>query len=230
MILLRSTLYAGIFYPVSLLYVLLALMLLPVGRPAMMVVARAWGRFHRLCIKYLLGQKIRIVGELPDGPFLYVLKHESMFETIELLCIFRQPAIVAKAELTQIPLWGRLAVVHGVIPVEREAGAKALRRMMQAATAALKQGRPVCLFAEGTRVPHGQRPPLQSGFAGLYKMLKTPVIPVAIDSGRLSPRNSFLKRPGTITFRVGDMIPAGLPRDEVEARVHAAINALNVGN
>ena len=37
-----------------------------------------------------------------------------------------------------------------------------------------------------------------------------------------------VKRPGRITYKIGEAIPAGLPRDEVEARVHAAINALNV--
>jgi 1-acyl-sn-glycerol-3-phosphate acyltransferase len=36
-----------------------------------------------------------------------------------------------------------------------------------------------------------------------------------------------VKRPGRITYKVGATIPAGLPRDEVEARVHAAINVLN---
>jgi 1-acyl-sn-glycerol-3-phosphate acyltransferase len=35
-------------------------------------------------------------------------------------------------------------------------------------------------------------------------------------------------RPGTITFRVGETIPAGLKRDEIEARVHASINALEL--
>ena len=34
------------------------------------------------------------------------------------------------------------------------------------------------------------------------------------------------KRSGTVTWRVGETIPAGLPRQEIEARVHAAINAL----
>src|SRR3546814_16522615 len=96
--------------------------------------------------------------------------------------------------------------------------------MMKAAKAALAMGRPICLFPEGTRVPHGERPPLRAGFAGLYAMLKVPVIPVAIDSGRLSPRNSFLKRPGTITLHVGEIIIHGLPRAEAEARVPAAIN------
>src|SRR3546814_4490749 len=94
--------------------------------------------------------------------------------------------------------------------------------MMKAAKAALAMGRPICLFPEGTRVPHGERPPLRAGFAGLYALLKVPVIPVAIDSGRLSPRNSFLKRPGTITFNVGEIIPPGLPRAEARSEEHTS--------
>ena len=52
------------------------------------------------------------------------------------------------------------------------------------------------------------------------------VVPVAQDSGKIWPRG-FVKRPGTIHYKVGETIPAGLPREEVEARVHAALNALN---
>jgi 1-acyl-sn-glycerol-3-phosphate acyltransferase len=75
-------------------------------------------------------------------------------------------------------------------------------------------------------VAPGARPPLQPGFAGLYRALKLPVVPVAVDSGRLAPRQSFVKRPGIVTFRFGEPIPAGLGRREVEAAVHQAINAL----
>jgi 1-acyl-sn-glycerol-3-phosphate acyltransferase len=224
---LRSLLYAAVFYPGSVIYVIAAMLAIPAGQPAVIRAARSWGLFHYFCVVTLLGQRIRVEGAMPEVPVLYVFKHESMFETIELLRLFRRPAVVAKAELIRIPLWGRLALAHGVIPVERQAGAKALRMMMKAANTALADGRPLCLFPEGTRVPHGQKPPLRSGFAGLYKMLNVPVVPVAVDSGRLSPRKSFLKRPGVITFRVGETIPAGLPRAQAEARVHAAINALN---
>ena len=97
---------------------------------------------------------------------------------------------------------------------------------MRAAEAAIAEGRPIIIFPEGTRVPPGETPPLQPGFAGLYRALKLPVVPVAVDSGRLAPRNSFVKRPGIVTFRFGAAIPPGLKRDEIEARVHAAINAL----
>src|SRR3546814_7542404 len=82
--------------------------LLPLGRKAVVAIARQWGWFHRFCVTFVLGQKVRIEGEMPDGPFFYVLKHESMFETIDLVCLFPSPAIVAKVELTRIPLWGRL--------------------------------------------------------------------------------------------------------------------------
>jgi len=80
------------------------------------------------------------------------------------------------------------------------------------------------IFPEGTRVPHASSPPLQAGFAGLYKLLALPVVPVAVDTGPLYHR--WWKRPGTITYRFADQIPPGLPRDEVEARVHAAISAM----
>lgn len=121
----------------------------------------------------------------------------------------------------------QIARREGVIPVDRAGSAKALRRMMRAATAARDSGRSILIFPEGTRVAPGEQPPLQPGFAGLYKALDLPVVPVALDSGRLWPRNSFLKRPGIITIRLGDPVPAGLPRAEIEARVHAAMNVLD---
>jgi len=99
--------------------------------------------------------------------------------------------------------------------------------MLTRSRALLAQGRPIIIFPEGTRVLHGDAPPLQSGFAGLYKMLNVPVVPVAVDSGRLMPRNHWLRSAGVITYKVGEEIPAGLPRAEVEARVHQAMNALN---
>ena len=51
------------------------------------------------------------------------------------------------------------------------------------------------------------------------------MVPVAVDSGRLYHR--FIKRRGIITYRFGEPIPPGLAREEIEARVYAAINVLN---
>ena len=109
------------------------------------------------------------------------------------------------------------------------AGASAMRALLAAARATIAQGRPLCLFPEGTRVPHGEAPPLRAGFAGLYAMLGLPVVPIAVDSGRVAPRGGFRKHAGVITYKVGAIVPPGLDRRDAEARVHAAINALNEG-
>jgi 1-acyl-sn-glycerol-3-phosphate acyltransferase len=84
----------------------------------------------------------------------------------------------------------------------------------------------VIIYPEGTRVRVGETPELKSGFAALYRALGLPVVPVAVDSGRLWGRG-LVHQAGTVTIRIGATIPPGLKRDEIEARVHAAINALN---
>jgi 1-acyl-sn-glycerol-3-phosphate acyltransferase len=103
-----------------------------------------------------------------------------------------------------------------------------MRQMMREARAALDGGRAIVIFPEGTRVRPGEQPPLRAGFAGLYRALGVPVVPVALDSGRVWPRKGP-KRAGIVTFRFGASAPPGLPRAEAEARVHAEINALERG-
>ncbi len=227
MIVLRSIAFALVFYGLSLFWVLWAIVIAPFGERAVIYAATRWSRFHRGCARILLGQKVEVVGTLPSQPMLCIFKHESMFEAIDLLCLFDAPIVAAKKELTDMPLWGKAARLYGLIPVERTAGPSAMRAMRKAALAGLAKGRSICLFPEGTRVPHGETPELRAGFAGLYMLLKVPVVPIAVNSGVVAPRRSWLKRPGTITYLVGETIPPGLPREEAEARVHHAINALN---
>ena len=222
----RSLLYALIFYPGSVLYVLAGILVLPLGRGAVRSVADAWAGFNRVCARFLLGITSRVEGEVPSGPVLVAVKHQSMFETLEIALLLDTPATVMKSELGRIPLWGRLTRVYGILPVDRDGGGAALRRLLRAAAEAVAEGRPIVIFPEGTRVAPGETPPLEPGFAGLYRALGLPVVPVALDSGKVWPRRSFVKRPGVVTMRFGEEIPPGLPRKEAEARVHAAINAL----
>jgi 1-acyl-sn-glycerol-3-phosphate acyltransferase len=224
--LVRSLLYALVFYPGSVLYVLAGIVVIPLGRGAVRRVADAWAGFNRACARYLLGITSRVEGEVPSGPVLVAVKHQSMFETLEIALLLDTPATVMKSELGRIPLWGTLTRVYGILPVDREGGAAALRRLLRAGEEAVAEGRPIVIFPEGTRVAPGERPPLEPGFAGLYRALGLPVVPVALDSGKVWPRRSFVKRPGVVTMRFGEPIPPGLPRREAEARVHAAINAL----
>ena len=153
-----------------------------------------------------------------------------MYETLELARLLDTPALVMKRQLAEIPFFGRATQLYGCIAIDREGGAAALRGMMRAAEAPIAEGRPIIIFPEGTRVAPGEQPPLQPGFAGLYRALKLPVVPVALDSGRVWPRGRFVKRPGTVTFRFGAPVEAGLPRAEIEAQTHRAINALEAAH
>ena len=226
MALLRSLLFALLFYPGTLLYVLVILASTAIGERAVRYWVHAWALFHYWLVRNILGIRFLWDGVIPDGPFLIAVKHQAMVEAVDTLRFAKSPVVVMKRELSQMPLWGKAARAYGVIGVDRDAGAAALREMMVAAKQAVASGRPVIIFPEGTRVPVGETPPLQSGFAGLYRVLGLPVVPVALDSGKVWPRG-FVKQAGKIRFKVGEIIPAGLKRDEVEARVHAAINALN---
>jgi 1-acyl-sn-glycerol-3-phosphate acyltransferase len=227
MALVRSLLFMAIFYVGSLFHVILAFLAQWFSIPLMQWAVRAWSKWQYWCYRWILGIKVRVEGTLPDRPVLYAIKHESMFETIDMPRMFDRPAVVTKKELFDIPMWGPAARAYGMIPVDRDGGAAALRAMLTLAKAMIAQGRPIVIFPEGTRVRHGECPPLQSGFAGLYKLINLPVVPIAVNSGTLSPRKAGIWKSGTITYKVGEEIPIGLPREEVEARVHAAINALN---
>ena len=225
MILLRNIAFYLAFYLGSVVLVSRSVIALLIAPHTLYEVIKAWPRWQRTCLKHIIGMNLRIEGQPLDEPAFYAFKHESFFEAIDVPLLIEKPVIFAKEELFRIPGWGRAARHYGIIPVSRTAGASALRAMFTALRGFTKEGRSVVIFPEGTRVPHGASPELRSGFAGLYKQAKLPVVPVAVYSGPLYHR--WLKRPGTIIVRFTEAIPAGLPRDEIEARTRAGMNALN---
>jgi len=225
---LRSFLYFLIFYPATVIYCIVSLIVAVFSERALQRVVRGWADFHHYLIQDLLGIRWQIEGRIPDGPMLVAIKHQAMVETIEALRLADTPVVVMKRQYTVTPLLGWVMRAYGVIGVDREAGASALREMMVLGKKAKADGRPVVIFPEGTRTRPGTTPELRSGFAGLYRALGLPVVPVALDSGRLWTKG-LLKRPGTIRVHVGETIPAGLKRDEIEARVHAALNEFELG-
>jgi len=221
----RSLLFYIAFYVGSVFFVLASLALMSIWRDGFRTVVRGWAGWHRLCARVLLGIRVELENPVFKPGVLYAIRHEAFFEAIDMPWLFRLPVVFAKAELMSIPGWGKAGARYGLISVEREAGARALRTMLTEARRLIAEGRPLIIFPEGTRVPHGTRRDLQAGFAGIYKLLGLPVIPVAVDSGPLYHRT--WKRPGTIRYRFAEEIPPGLKREEIEARVEAAINALN---
>jgi 1-acyl-sn-glycerol-3-phosphate acyltransferase len=222
----RGILYALIFYPATVLFVLCCMVASLFGSRPVRSMVHAWTGFHHGLAR-ILGTRLEVQGAIPAGACLIAVKHQSMFETLEMVRLARTPVIVLKRELSTLPLFGWATRRYGVIPVDREAGAKALREMLARGRQAVATGRPIIIYPEGTRVPAGETPPLQAGFAGLYRSLGLPVVPVAVDSGR-TWGSSLPKRSGTVHFLIGEPIPPGLKREEIEERVFSAINALEL--
>lgn len=221
----RSLMFYLVFYSGTVLVVIASAVALLGSDERFRSTVDLWARWHRFCMRHILGQTVRLEGEMPTGPVFVAIKHESYFEAIDLARLLHRPGVFAKAELMRIPVWGMVGNRYGLVEVQREQGAKALRHMMAAAKKISAEGRPLVIFPEGTRIAAGETPGLQAGFAGIYKLLGLPVVAIAVDSGRLY--KPWLKRPGVITYRIVDVVPPGLPRDEAEERVRLAINAFN---
>jgi 1-acyl-sn-glycerol-3-phosphate acyltransferase len=143
------------------------------------------------------------------------VKHQSVWDTCALFAIFDRPVFVLKSELMFIPFFGWALARLGCIPVKRGTGKSALDNMVQGTRVALSQNKQVVIFPEGTRTMIGQAPNYKSGISHLYTALEVTCIPVALNSGALWPRHSFLRPPGIISLEVLAAIPPGLERKDM---------------
>ena len=222
----RSLVFKLAFYGGSVVIVLLAPVMALFGQRVFRRWVVLWTRYHGWCARNLMGIRTRFEGTPLAGPALYASKHQSFYETFELVRLLDAPAVVMRQEYARIPVWGWAARRYGIIIIDRNGSASTLRQMMREAKAAGAAGRSVVLFPEGTRSAMGDAPPLQAGLAGLYRAVGLPLVPIALDSARVWPKHGTM-HPGVVTFRFGAPIPAGLKREEVEATVYREINALN---
>jgi 1-acyl-sn-glycerol-3-phosphate acyltransferase len=183
----------------------------------------AWGL--GIMIKYMLGitYEVRGLENLPEGSFIVAAKHQSTWDTIMPHAFLKDPAWVLKKELHQIPFVGWFYMRQGSIPVDRKGGSKAMRYMLLRAKAAREQGRPIVIFPEGTRSIIGSAPDYQPGVAGLYRQLKLPVVPMALNSGVYWGRRQTVKKPGTIIVEFLKPLEAGLDRKDFMARLEEQV-------
>jgi len=226
---LRSALFLIWFLGASLVLHIVCLPLLLAPRSATVWAAKTWSRSVLFGLKHIAGQGMEVRGPLPVGPVLVAAKHFSMWETIAVVAMLRDPSIVLKRELLWIPLYGWFAAKHDMIPIDRTSGAKAVRRMQAAAKRAAEAARPIVIFPEGTRKKPGAPPDYKPGVVALYSLLGIPCIPMAHNSGLLWS-GWFLRKPGTIVVEFLEPVPPGLKRHDfmtaLQARLEEATNRL----
>lgn len=177
--------------------------------------------------RVLVGIRWRIEGKenLPQGACIVVSKHQSAWETLFFHILLADPVYVLKKELLSIPLVGWYMRKTGMIAIDRNAGASALRGMLKQADAVLAENHQIVIFPEGTRVIPGDQKPWQPGVGALYGRFgdRIPVVPVALNSGLVWPRNSFVKTPGEVVVRVLPPMPVGLDKRAFVEQVRQTI-------
>ncbi len=195
-------------------------------------VARAWGRFVLFGLRWIAGVRVEVRGlqNMPSGPALVAAKHQGMLDVVALLAFLPEPCFVLKKQLMPLPFFGWFAWKTRMIPVDREAHAKALKDMVRHARARMAGGRQIVIFPEGTRTEPGAPGDYKPGVAAIYRDLDGPCWPVATNSGQCWPAHGFVRRPGLVVFEFLEPIPAGLKRGpfmaEVESRIETASTAL----
>jgi len=221
----RSLLFNVLFYVTTTLFVVLGSPLLFGPRRWAMAALAVHARFELWLLKVIIGTKLEVRGQekLPKGACLVASKHQSAWETFALIPLFRDPALLMKRELFWIPFHGWFSHKFEMIPVDRDKGPAALRRMLREARRRVADGREIIIFPEGTRRPPGAPPDYKTGVILLYEALDIPCVPGALNSGLFWPRRSLERRRGTIVVEFLDSIPPGLPKAEFLKRLTEAI-------
>jgi 1-acyl-sn-glycerol-3-phosphate acyltransferase len=220
-----SLLFNFLFYLTTTLYVVLGSPLLFAPRRWAMAALANHARFELWLLKTIVGTKLEVRGKehLPDGPCLVAAKHQSAWETFALIPLFRDPVYLMKRELFWIPFHGWFSRKFEMIPVDRDKGPTALRRMLREAKMRIADGREIIIFPEGTRRAPGAPPDYKTGIVLLYEALGVPCVPLALNSGVFWPRRSLERGPGTIVVEFLEPIPPGLPKDQFINRLIASI-------
>ncbi|HZJ11575.1 MAG TPA: lysophospholipid acyltransferase family protein [Methyloceanibacter sp.] len=221
----RSLLFNVLFYVTTILFVVLGSPLLFAPRGWAMAALAVHGRFELWLLRAIVGTKLEVRGaeKLPNAACLVASKHQSAWETFALIPLFRDPALLMKRELFWIPFHGWFSRKFEMIPVDRDKGPAALRRMLREAKKRVADGREIVIFPEGTRRAPGAPPDYKTGVVLLYDALGIPCVPVALNSGVFWPRRSLERRPGTIVVEFLDPIPPGLKKAEFLKRLTDAI-------
>lgn len=161
---------------------------------------------------FFCGLKVVVEGRenIPDEPSVIMIKHTTALETYWHVTAFPRTSWVVKRELLWVPIFGwAIALLLKPIGINRSARRSSVRQVIDEGTERLRSGIWVTIFPEGTRMPAGETRRYGTSGAALAKSAGVRIVPVAHNAGDFWPRRGFLKRPGTVYFRIGPPIDAG---------------------
>jgi 1-acyl-sn-glycerol-3-phosphate acyltransferase len=207
--LIRSVIFAVLQTALTIFFSVVALFSLPFSVHTRYRLITGYNHIVIWLARGVLGIRYVVEGleHLPKQPAIILAKHQSAWETVAFLFLFPPVSPVIKQELLNVPFFGWAFRLLNPIAIDRGAGREALKQIVRQGKERLESGFWVLVFPEGTRVAPGEKGRYGIGGSWLAAETGTPIVPVAHNAGEVWPKNAFIKRPGTVTVRIGPVMP-----------------------
>ena len=218
MLLLRSLLFNLFLYTGIILVFLIAIPALFMPAKITLLFGKFLGHYVVLIVRIFLNTKVEFTGieRIPkDEKYFVASAHQSMFETFALQSVLNYPVFILKKELLKIPLFGQYLKKIKSIEIIRDTTTKEnLNFFDKVAKIVKNENRPLLIFPQGTRVKVEDRVPFKKGVGRIYEALNISCVPIALNSGKVWPKNGIIKYPGKITVSFLEPIKPGLNKEE----------------
>lgn len=215
------------------LFICMVLMVLPftiagiIGLLFSTVVSYRWMSGYSACLTWLLDKicnlKLEVIGRenIPQEPVLYMVKHQSAWETLTLQNILPpNTSWILKKSLIYVPVFGLAVLAASPIAINRKDSRNAMDSIIRQGKEKIARGRNIIIFPEGTRTPYGTETHYKLGAAKLAIAARIPIVPVAHNAGKFWKRRGIKKFPGTIKLEIGKAIdPTGRDAREVTEEI-----------
>jgi 1-acyl-sn-glycerol-3-phosphate acyltransferase len=231
MLFIKSLIFNIFLYVGLILIFILAIPTLVLPSKFTIFFGRVSAKYLVLILKIILNTKVTFHGvenlKKVDN-FFVASAHQSMFETFALQIPLDGPIFILKKELLNIPLFGWYLRKIGSIAIVRDTTTRENLNFFDKVRERIERSkRPLLIFPQGTRVKLDEQPPFKKGVGRIYKALNIPCVPVALNTGKVWPKNSFLKYPGDIHISFLEPIMSGKNNEEfvkdIENKIYTEI-------
>jgi len=218
MFFLRSLLFNLFLYTGIIVVFVIAIPALFLPAKITLLFGKFLGHYVIFIVRIFLNTKVEFKGveNIPKNEKYFVAcAHQSMFETFALQSVLDYPVFILKKELLKIPLFGQYLKKIKSIEITRDTTTKEnLSFFDKVAKIVSEENRPLLIFPQGTRVKFNEKVPFKKGVGRIYETLNISCLPVALNSGKVWPKEGIIKHSGNITVSFLKPIKAGQNRDE----------------
>ena len=231
----RSLLFTILFYLTLIFVFIIAIPTLILPSKATLVCGKVLAYIIIFLLRFILGVKVTFSGieNLKKNERFFVASaHQSLLETFILQAPLQYPIFILKKELLKIPLFGWYLRKIGSIDIVRDTTTKDNLNFFDKIKNNIEiSKRPLLIFPQGTRVKYGERIAFKKGAGRIYEALNLPCVPVALNTGKVWPKNSFLKYNHDIVISFLEPIEPGKDKNnfisDLEEKIYSSIDELN---